>query len=240
MNNYRDEHKPSAGSEDDNTVRTLPLDRSVSMVEVTGFEARHYDLLMNLITAGTYPWFIRHVVRNMDIKPNDDVLILGSGTGRNACLMRRYLSDEGRILGLDIGDEMLAQAQHSCRSKQNVVFEKRRIDEPITYSEAFDKAFMAFVMHGFVQEDREIIIDNAYRALRPGGQLLILDYAECEPDEASWLVRKVFQAECPLATDFVRRDFHRVLGQHGFERFDEHFYYFGHVRLLMARKPDAR
>jgi len=212
------------------------LDRSVSKVEVTGFEARHYDLLMNLITAGTYPLFIRRVVRNMNIRPDDDILILGSGTGRNACLMHRYLSTNGSILGLDIGEEMLSQAVDRCRSRQNVSFEKRCIDEPLPYSEAFDKMFMAFVMHGFVQEDRERIIENALRALRPGGEFLILDYAECEPDESSWPVQMVFRAECPLATDFVRRDWKEILGVHGFGRFDAHRYYFGHVRLLAAQK----
>jgi len=209
----------------------------MSMVEVTGFEARHYDMLMNLITGGTYPRFIRRVVREMSICPDDDILILGSGTGRNACLMRRYLSTEGSILGLDIGDEMLTQARRRCRGRSNVAFEKLRIDEPFPYSEAFDKVFMAFVMHGFLQEDREQIIENALRALRPGGEFLILDYAECEPTESSWLVRKVFQMECPLATDFVRRDFQRILRAHGFGRFEVHFYYLGHVRLFAARKP---
>jgi len=237
--NSQDEHKPSAGREDHNILQTPTLDRSVSKVEVTGFEARHYDLLMNLITVGTYPLFIRRVVRNMNIRPDDDILILGSGTGRNACLMRRYLSTDGSILGLDIGEEMLVQGQHRCRSQQNVSFEKRRIDELLPYSEAFDKVFMAFVMHGFVQEDRECIIENAFRSLRPGGEFLILDYAECEPTQSPWPVRIVFWAECPLATDFVRRDWKRILNAHGFDRFEAHHYYFGHVRLLVAHKPDV-
>lgn len=235
--NSQNEHKPYAGRED--TDQKPALDRAMSMVEVTGFEARHYDMLMNLITGGTYPWFIRRVVRDMSISHDDDILIFGSGTGRNACLMRRYLHAEGSILGLDIGDEMLTQARKRCRGRSNVTFEKLRIDEPLPYSEAFDKVFMAFVMHGFVQEDRERIIDNAFAALRPGGEFLILDYAECEPTESSWLVRKVFQMECPLATDFVRRDFQRILSAHGFEHFDVHFYYLGHVRLLSACRPPA-
>jgi demethylmenaquinone methyltransferase/2-methoxy-6-polyprenyl-1,4-benzoquinol methylase len=237
--NSKDEHKPSAREEDDDMMKPRPLDRSVSKVEVTGFEARHYDLLMNLITAGSYPRFIRRVVRDMSIKPDDDILILGSGTGRNACLMRRYLSDEGSILGLDIGDEMLAQAQYRCHSKQNVTFEKRRIDEPLPHSEGYDKVFMSFVMHGFVQEDREGIIKNAFRSLRPRGEFLILDYSECEPTKSSWPVRMVFRAECPLATDFVRRNWVQILGSHGFDGFEAHFYYFGHVRLLAACKPEA-
>jgi demethylmenaquinone methyltransferase/2-methoxy-6-polyprenyl-1,4-benzoquinol methylase len=117
---------------------------------------------MNLITAGTYSLFIRRVVRNMNIRSVDDLLIFGSGTGRNVCLMRRYLTDKGSILGLDIGKEMLAQAQHRCRNLQNITFEKRRIDQSLPYSEDYNKVFMSFVMRGFVQEDREHIINNAF------------------------------------------------------------------------------
>ena len=237
--NSQHKHTPRAGRGNDKTTQMPRLDRSMSKVEVAGFEAQHYDLLMNLITAGTYPRFIRRVVRDMNIARDDDILLFRSGTGRNACLMHRYLSNEGSIIGLDIGDEMLSQAKKRCRKHENVSFEKCRIDEPLPYREAFDKVFMAFVMHGFVQEDRELIIDNAFSALRPGGEFLILDYAEGEPTESSWLVRKVFQMECPLATDFVRRDFQRILSAYGFDRFDVHLYYFGHVRLLSACKPLA-
>jgi demethylmenaquinone methyltransferase/2-methoxy-6-polyprenyl-1,4-benzoquinol methylase len=237
--NSQHKHTPPAGEGNDRTTPLPTLDLSVSKVEVTGFEARHYDLLMNLITVGTYPLFIRRVVRDMNIRPDDDILILGSGTGRNACLMRRYLSANGSILGLDIGEEMLAQAKQRCHSQQNVSFEKRRIDEPLPYSEAYDKVFMSFVMHGFVQEDRERIIENTLRALRPGGEFLILDYAECEPTQSPWLVQKVFQAECPLATDFVRRNWKRILNAHEFDRLEAHYYYFGHVRLLVTHKPDV-
>lgn len=232
-------HTPPAGEGNDKTTQLPTLDRSVSKVEVTGFEAHHYDVLMNLITVGTYPLFIRRVMRNMNIRSADDLLIFGSGTGRNVCLMRRYLTDKGSILGLDIGKEMLAQTQHRCRNLQNITFEKRRIDQSLPYSEDYNKVFMSFVMHGFVQEDREHIINNAFCALRPGGEFLILDYAECEPSESSWPVRMVFRAECPLATDFVRRDWVEILNAHGFDRFEAHHYYFGHVRLLAAYKPDV-
>jgi len=41
---------------------------------------------MNVITGGTYPFFIRRVVQDMAIQPEDAILDLGSGSGRNACL----------------------------------------------------------------------------------------------------------------------------------------------------------
>lgn len=215
--------------------------RSDSKVEVTGAEARHYDLMMNLITAGTYPFFIRRVVRDMAIQPKDAILDLGSGSGRNACLMARYLSERGRIVGLDIGAEMLAQARHRCRHLPNVVFEKQRVEEPLPYREEFDKVFISFVLHGFIQEDRLRIVENVYRTLRPGGQFLILDYDEFEPEQSFWPVGFAFRRlECPLATDFVRRDWRSILREQGFGDFQVHRYYFGYVRLLTAYKLTGR
>ncbi|MBN1438872.1 MAG: class I SAM-dependent methyltransferase [Anaerolineales bacterium] len=214
--------------------------RSDSKVEVKGLEARYYDALMNGITGGTYPIFIRQVVRDMGIRPQDAILDLGSGSGRNACLMARYLSAQGRILGLDIEPEMLRQAQRRCRNLPNVAMEKRRIEEALPYRNEFDKAFISFVLHGFIQEDRLRIAENVHRALRPGGQFLILDYDEFEPDRSFWPVRFAFRRiECPLATDFVRRDWKAILRENGFGDFQVHRYYFGYVRLLAAKKMEG-
>jgi len=213
------------------------FDRSVSKVEIAGAEARYYDLLMNVITGGTYPFFI---IRDMRIRPTDAILDLGAGTGRNACLMARYLGDQGRIVGLDIGPEMLEQARRRCQHLPNVTFEKRRVEEPLPYQETFGKVFISFVLHGFVQQDRLRIVGNAYQALRPGGQFLILDYNEFEPERAFWPVRFAFRhVECPLATDFVRRDWQTILQEEGFDHFRAHYYYFGYVRLLGAEKQEA-
>jgi len=212
-------------------------ERPLSKVEVTGFEARHYDLLMNVLTLGTYPLFIRRVVRDLHIQPQDHILILGSGTGRNACLMARYLSPRGRILGLDIGEEMLAQAQRRCQKLPNVSFEKRRIEQPLPYDKEFDKVFISFVLHGFPQEERLRIIENAWRALRAGGEFFILDYAPFEPARASWPVRMLFERlECPLAADFAQRDWPAILSEQGFGEFRERLYYLGVIRLLGAKK----
>ena len=212
------------------------MDRSMSKVEVSGFEARYYDALMNVLTAGTYPFFIRKAIREMEIQPKDSILLFGSGTGRNACLMRKYLSDEGRIVGLDIGKEMLAQARPRCKKFSNVSFLEQRIEEPLSFENEFDKVFMAFVLHGFVQEDRLKIIRNAWKALRPGGEFIVLDYSEFNPAESSKIVQFVFNLECPLATDFVLRDWKSILREEGFDAFREYPHYFGYARVLAARK----
>lgn len=210
--------------------------QSDSKVEVKGYEARHYDLLMNIISGGTYPWFIHHVIREMNIQPQDEILDLGCGSGRNICLMTNYCSNQGRVLGLDIGSEMLEQSQNRCKKYPNVTFKNQRIDELLQYENEFDKVFISFVLHGFIQEKRLQIIDNAQRALRPGGEFIILDYNEFDLKKSPLLVRLAFKAECSLASDFITQDLQAILRNHNFDEFHIYPHYLGYVRLLSARK----
>ena len=210
--------------------------RSDSKVEVTGLEARHYDFFMNLITGGTYPFFIRRAIQEMRIQPGNDILVLGAGTGRNLSLMDRYLSGKGRIVGLDIGPEMLEQAQRRFAGHSYIAIENQRIEESLSYQVEFDKVFISFVLHGLIQEDRLKVIANAQRALRPGGEFIILDYDEFDLKRSPWPVRFAFKMECPLATDFIGRDLQAILRDQGFDEFRVHSHYIGYVRLLAACK----
>ncbi len=221
-------------------MNTTKYKQSDSKVEVKGFEARHYDLLMNLISIGSYPSFIQNVVKEMNIQPQDKILDFGCGSGRNMCLMTKYLSDQGKVLGLDIGTEMLEQAQTRCKKYSNVEFKNLRIDEVLPYENEFDKIFISFVLHGFVQENRLQIIDNARRALRPGGEFIILDYNEFDLQHASLLARFAFKVECPLATDFISRDLKGILQKQGFHEFKSTTFYKGYVRLLSTRKANIQ
>ena len=214
--------------------------RSDSKVEVTGLEAQHYDFFMNTVTVGTYPFFIRKAVREIAIQPGNDILVFGAGTGRNMGLMNRHLARKGRIVGLDIGPEMLEQAQRRFAGISHITIKDQRIDEVLPYENEFDKVFISFVLHGFIQEDREKIIANAQRALRPGGEFIILDYNEFDLEHAPWLVRFVFKMECPLATDFIGRDLQSILQTQGFDDFRVHPHYLGYVRLLAARKGKGK
>lgn len=210
--------------------------QSISKVEVKGVEARHYDLLMNVITLGTYPYFIRQVVKEMDIQPEDEILDLGCGSGRNICLMTKYLSNQGRVLGLDINPDMLRQSQNRCKKFSNISFIQQRIEENLPYENEFDKVFISFVLHGFIQEKRLQIIDNARRALRPGGEFIILDYNEFDLKKAPLLVRLAFKIECLLASDFIARNWQGILRKYDFDEFRVYPHYLGYVRLLAAHK----
>jgi len=213
------------------------LTQEMSKVEVKGWEANYYDILMNIITLGWYPSFIRRVIEDLELRPGERVLDLGAGTGRNALLMRSYLGEEGEVRALEIGPEMQEQFRRNTAEYPNLILEERRIDEPLPYEEEFDRVFISFVLHGFVQERRDRIIQNAYRALKPGGIFSILDYANFDVDKApAWVRFAIRKVECPLAEDFIRRDTQKMLSEHGFSPYKEHRYMKGYIRLLQVRK----
>ncbi len=208
-----------------------------SKVEVSGFEAKYYDTLMNLITLGWYPSFIRRAIDDLELKPGQRVLDLGAGTGRNALLMHERIAPGGEIVALEIGEEMKAQFVKKTREYPGICLEERRIDEPLPYKEEFETVFISFVLHGFVQERRETILTNAWRALKPGGRFAILDYNNFDLDTApAWIRFAVRRVECPLAEDFIRRDTRQMLSAHGFGNFRQHGYFRGYLRLLTAEK----
>ena len=85
-----------------------------SKVEVSGFTAKHYDSLMDIVTLGRYSSLMQKTVRLMGIKSDSRIIDLGTGMGRNARLMMRYLSTKGELIGLDISNEMVAKFKERC------------------------------------------------------------------------------------------------------------------------------
>jgi ubiquinone/menaquinone biosynthesis C-methylase UbiE len=208
-----------------------------SKVELRGFSARHYDALLDVITLGNYSAIIRQAIGLMGLKPADRILDLGTGTGKNACLMRKYLSSRGEFVGLDISEEMINQFRTNCADFPNIKVVNARIDRDLVYERYFDKVFISFVLHGFPQDARDRIIGNAFKALKGGGEFFILDYNEFSLDGIPFYLRAAFKLmECPYAFDFIERDLRKMLSLRGFNDFEEHLFFSDYLRLLKGVK----
>lgn len=199
--------------------------------------ARYYETLLNIATFGGYRFFINQVIKDIKIRPSDQIIDLGAGSGYNACFMVKYLSIKGRILGLEIGEEMISRFQKKCSRYSNVNIQSMRIDEFLPFSDEFDKALISFVLHGFPHEVRKRVIENALKVLRPGGEFFILDYGEFSVEKIPVYFRLPFKAiECKYAYDYLKRDWKSILLELGFSRAEEINYFKGFARLLKAVK----
>ncbi len=215
----------------------MELTQDVSKVEVKGLEARYYDRLMDIITLGYYPKFIKKAIDDLGLKEGQKVLDFGAGTGRNALLMRKYIKESGKIVALEIGKEMKEQFLQKTKGYENILLKEQRIDEPFELGEKFDLVFISFVLHGFIQQKRDVIIENAKKHLKPGGVFAILDYANFDVESANPIVKfAIRKIECPLAEDFIKRDTKQMLEKHGFGDFEKSLYFKKYVRLLKGKK----
>jgi len=209
-----------------------------SKVEIGSWGAHYYDLLLNVLTLGRYSYFIRQVIEKMGIKSGQSILDFGSGTGKNECFMAGKVGPYGKIVGVDISDEMLSRARKRCSSYPNVIFKKQRAELPLPYKEDFETVFISFVLHGFENAQKLGIIHNAYQALKAGGSFYVLDYAEFDLGRMWFPLRWAFTHwECQLAVEFLELDIKEMLRSQGFSNFEEEFFFKGYLRLLKATKP---
>jgi ubiquinone/menaquinone biosynthesis C-methylase UbiE len=208
-----------------------------SKVEIQGFTAKYYDAILNVATLGGYSFFIKNAIAAMGIKSGDKILDLGAGTGRNALLMNGFLNGDGKIVGMEISDEMIKRFREKTRKFTNIELATARIDQPFDLKEPFDKAFISFVLHGFPHPVRETVIQNVYSNLKDGGDFIILDYNEFKIHQMPFYARIPFTAlECKYAFDFVERDWRQILAGYNFGNFTEKTFMMGYIRLLKAQK----
>ncbi len=210
------------------------MEKKISKVEIDGLEAIFYDELTLLMSGFTYNRFIKDAISKINIGVSDDILDFGCGTGKNLCIMGNYT--QGLLVGFDTSKMMIKQAKAKCRGRNAKIF-YHDIRKPNPFIEQFDIVFISFVLHGFVDSDRDKIINNAFNSLKKGGRFCILDYNEFNLEEKNIFVRTVFKyGECPLASEFIRIDLKEKLRSFGFLKFEEHLYYSEIVRLLVAYK----
>jgi demethylmenaquinone methyltransferase/2-methoxy-6-polyprenyl-1,4-benzoquinol methylase len=83
------------------------------LVEIYRRKAKHYEIVSRLYPVPGYPLWAqrRRAVQALRLRPGGTVVDLACGTGQNFSLLERAIGPDGRIVGVDLTDAMLAQAQ---------------------------------------------------------------------------------------------------------------------------------
>jgi ubiquinone/menaquinone biosynthesis C-methylase UbiE len=83
------------------------------LIEVYRKKAKHYDITSRLYPAPGYPQRAQRLraVQALGLRAGDTVIDIACGTGLNFPLLERVVGPDGRIVGVDLTDAMLARAQ---------------------------------------------------------------------------------------------------------------------------------
>jgi arsenite methyltransferase len=163
----------------------------------------------------------REVLRLLGLTAGEAVLDIGSGPGLLATEMAQAVGPTGRVCGIDVSDSMLTLARARAVPAGSAPVEYRRggVDAMPYPDGSFDAAVCTQVLEYVA--DIPAALAEAWRVLRPGGRLLVMDtdwdsivWHSTDPDR---MRRILLTWEQHLVDPFLPRTLGRHLRRAGFD-----------------------
>lgn len=109
------------------------------------------------------------------IEPGETVLDLGSGAGLDAFVARTMVGDNGRVIGVDMTESMIAKARDNAAKMgyENVVFERGDVEKLPVDSDSVDVIISNCVLNLVPEKSRAFA--EMYRVLKPGAHFCVSD-----------------------------------------------------------------
>jgi len=139
--------------------------------------ATGYDLLVSVLLLGRERSFRQRLLDLAQLKPGEDVLDIGCGTGTLAIAAKRRVAPGGVVHGVDPSPEMIARAARKAgRAGVEVAF-REGVAEALPYPDAhFDVVTGTMMWHHLPRQAREQCAREIKRVLKPGGRALVVDF----------------------------------------------------------------
>ncbi len=153
-------------------LESIRAERAATAADYFGEIAAHWDQVRDLHVADDE--VEQRLLQAIDVLPNGQLLDIGTGTGR---ILELFADRVARGVGIDLSREMLNVARTNldraglrhCTVRKGDVYDLDFADG------SFDVAALHHVLHYL--DDPSTAVAEAARTLRPGGSLLIVDFA---------------------------------------------------------------
>jgi len=140
--------------------------------------AARYDLLIWLLTLGRERRFRERLLKPARLQPGESVLDVGCGTGTLAIEAKRRVGLTGSVYGIDASPAMVARATNKAKKKGTEVTFELGLAESLVFPDGrFDVVLSTVMLHHLPRKAREQGVREMRRVLKPGGRLLVVDFA---------------------------------------------------------------
>jgi demethylmenaquinone methyltransferase/2-methoxy-6-polyprenyl-1,4-benzoquinol methylase len=157
----------------------VPLEQKATRVRaVFDSVAHNYDLMNDLMSAGVHRWWKRFTLSQTGLRPGQRALDVAGGTGDLARGMARQVGPDGLVLLTDINQAMLSEGRDTLTDRGivgNVRYSLANAERLPFPDATFDCVTIGFGLRNVT--DKAAALRAMTRVLRPGGQLLVLEFS---------------------------------------------------------------
>ncbi|MGF6885348.1 ubiquinone/menaquinone biosynthesis C-methylase UbiE [Nocardia sp. GAS34] len=146
-----------------------------------------FDLISRLF--GT-PALHDRLIEQAELEPGHRVLEIGCGTG-NLVLKAKRAQPDAEVTGSDPDPKALARAERKAHGLSGIRFERGYAQELPYPDQEFDRVLSALMLHHIPTEIKAAAIAEAFRVLRPGGRLHLLDFGGDSTPADGFLARQI-------------------------------------------------
>ena len=140
--------------------------------------ADRYDVTNRFISLGTDLWVRRKTVEIADPQPDESVLDCAAGTGDLTFMFREAVGPEGRVVGTDVNNDMLALARQKAdeRDIPDITWEVQDAQALPYPDDTFDIVAIAYGVRNV--DDPVRALESMARVTKPGGRVVILEFGQ--------------------------------------------------------------
>jgi demethylmenaquinone methyltransferase / 2-methoxy-6-polyprenyl-1,4-benzoquinol methylase len=186
----------------------VPLEEKARRVRgVFDSVADRYDLMNDLMSAGAHRLWKRFTLSLTSLRPGQRALDVAGGTGDLAAGLARQVGNRGLVVLTDINEVMLQRGRDRLIDAGvvgNIQYVQANAERLPFADSTFDCITIGFGLRNVT--DKSAALASMRRALKPGGQLLVLEFSHPVAPGLKPLYDAYSFRVLPLLGKFVARD----------------------------------
>lgn len=172
-----------------------------------------YDPITQYVLPPHETWVRQEVIKAIQGNPQR-ILDLGCGTGSTTLLLKQAFPT-AEVIGLDLSPYMLFMADYKAKNAElNLKWQQGKAEKTNFPPNTFDVVTASLLFHETPPHISELILQESFRLLKAGGQVIILDGNQKTLRQTQWLTN-IFEE--PYIQAYAQESVEAWLGKAGFE-----------------------